>query len=266
MYMETQKLIKGGLKLLSNKKINKEQFKYLSGQTPRPRYFYLLPKIHKEMTKLTIPHHIPPGRPIVSDCGSESYGIAEFLEYFLTPLSAKHRSYIRDTQHFVEQIATLELVEPCFLFSMDVSSLYTNIETQLGLNSIKKILKSHPDPNRPHESILELLKISLTRNDFTFSDKFYLQVKGTAMGKQFAPAYAFMAEWEETAFLKCKLKPKIFLRYLDDIFGVWTHSQEEFEEFVQTLNTHHKSIQVEPQLNPKEINFLDTTVFKGPNF
>lgn len=64
------------------------------------------------------------------------------------------------------------------------------------------------------------------RNDFIFNEKFYLQIKGTAMGKRFAPAYAnlYMANWEEEALTKCVHKPLCYLRYLDDIFGIWTVS------------------------------------------
>lgn len=270
IYKDTAKLIANELeKLHSTKVINRRQLKYLNGQIPpRPRYFYLLPKIHKPMSKWTIPHRIPPGRPIVSDCGSESYRIAEYLDYFLTPLSTKHESYIRDTQHFLERVATLTLTTPCLLFTMDVNSLYTNIDIPLGMESVRKILTRHPDPSRPDESLLKLLEISLTRNDFEFQNRFYLQTKGTAMGKRFAPAYAniYMADWEESAFLKCDFLPLIYLRYLDDIWGVWTHSKEDFDCFVQILNTHHGSIKLEPQLHETETNFLDTTIFKGPDF
>lgn len=270
IYTETSKLISQELKKLYQKKfITKKQLRYLQGQSPpRPRYFYLLPKIHKELDKWTVPSRIPPGRPIVSDCGSESYGVAEYLDYFLTPLSKKHSSYIKDTQNFLEKIKALRLKEPCFLFTMDVNSLYTNIDIELGMKATKKILESHPDPSRPDDILMRLLEINLKRNDFVFQKNWYLQTKGTAMGKRFAPAYAniYMADWEETAFQKCKLLPVIYLRFLDDIWGVWTHSKEEFETFVQTLNSHHTSIKIEPQLSEKETNFLDTTVFKGSDF
>lgn len=270
IYTETANLIAKELRdLHSAGYINKKQLKFLTGQTPpRPRYFYLLPKIHKPMDKWTIPQHMPPGRPIVSDCGSESYGVAEYLDHFLTPLSTKHGSYVRDTQHFLERISALTLTEPCFLFTMDVNSLYTNIEIPLGMEATRKILTRHPDPSRPDESLLRLLEINLTRNDFLFQDDFYLQIKGTAMGKRFAPAYAniYMADWEDTVFSKCDLLPLAYVRYLDDIWGVWTHSREDFEIFVQSLNSHHASIKVEPVLHETEVHFLDTTIFKGPKF
>lgn len=109
---------------------------------------------------------------------------------------------------------------------------------------------------------------SLMRNYFQFNGKHFLQIKGTAMGKHFAPAYAniYMAEWEETAFLKWDKLPQKYYRYLDDIWGVWTHSEEAIRDFVQTLNGHHILIKLDPIIHDKEVNFLATTVFKGPGF
>lgn len=85
---------------------------------------------------------------------------------------------------------------------MDVNNLYTNIDSPLGMEAIKKCLKKYLVENRPDQELLELLHLSLLKNDFQFDSKFYLQFKGTAMGKHFAPAYAniYMANWEETAF------------------------------------------------------------------
>lgn len=110
--------------------------------------------------------------------------------------------------------------------------------------------------------------ISLTRNDLIFDEKCYLQITGTAMGKPFSLAYAniYMADWEETAFPKCQKKPDHYFRYLGDIWGVWTHSKEEFEIFVNILNNHHTLIKVEPTTHPTKVDFLDTEVYKGPAF
>lgn len=50
------------------------------------------------------------------------------------------------------------------------------------------------------------------------------------MDKRFAPAYAdiYLAEWENTVYPLCQLKPFRFYRYLDDIWGIWKQSVEEF--------------------------------------
>uniref|UniRef100_W5NNB4 Uncharacterized protein n=1 Tax=Lepisosteus oculatus TaxID=7918 RepID=W5NNB4_LEPOC len=64
--------------LVELKHLTKKQAFYLRGEeSPRPRIFYLLPKIHKAPETWPLPYEIPPGRPIVSDCNSESYRIAE---------------------------------------------------------------------------------------------------------------------------------------------------------------------------------------------
>lgn len=254
-------LVEGGF-------INKRQAEYLAGESmPRARRFYLLPKVHKPREKWSTPY-MPPGRPIVSDCRSESYRVAEFITYYLNPLSVKHPSYLKDTYDFLEKVKQLQVPAEAFLFSLDVESLYTNIEIPLGLAAVGECLARYPEVSRPDEAILQLLELSLTRNDFEFEGSYYLQIKGTAMGKRFAPAYAniYMAQWEETVFPKCKKVPLVYFRYLDDVWGVWQHSRQEFEEFLGVLNAHHASIKVKAVVEDSAIDFLDTTVYKGPDF
>lgn len=270
MYLDTIPMVREILDSLKQKKcINERQRQYLMGETePRERRFYILPKIHKDPEKWTIPFEVPPGRPIVSDCGSETYYTAEYLDYYLNPLSTKHPSYVRDTYHFIEIVRSLRIPSEFHFFSMDVKNLYTNIPIKAGIQCVKNIFQEYPDPKRPDEELLKLLEINLTRNDFMFNGKFYLQIKGTAMGKKFAPAYAniFMANWEQEVFCKCNKKPTHYFRYLDDIWGIWMGSIGEFEEFVQVLSSHDPSIQLTYEMNNQTIDFLDTTVIKGPNF
>uniref|UniRef100_A0A1X7SUR5 Uncharacterized protein n=1 Tax=Amphimedon queenslandica TaxID=400682 RepID=A0A1X7SUR5_AMPQE len=66
--------------------------------------------------------------------------------------------------------------------------MYTNIDNTTGLTAVRKAFNRNPDPNRPDDAILQLLEICLSRNDFTFNGKTYLQTSGTAMGKRFAPS------------------------------------------------------------------------------
>lgn len=256
-------------KLREKKFIDQKQERYLRGENaPRARILYLLPKIHKDPSTWTIPYEIPPARPIVSDCNSETYATAEFIEFYLNPLSVKHPSYIKDTYDFIDKIKGITVPQSAFLFSIDIDSLYTNINTVAGLKAIRDIFKKYPDRQRPDAELLKLLELNLTKNDFTFDGRTFLQISGTAMGKRFAPSYAniYMALWEETALKKCRLKPTHYFRFLDDIFGLWEHSTEEFEQFIQVLNTHHASITVKYVTNKEHIDFLDVTVFKGKDF
>lgn len=270
IYQDTVPLLDIILNSLKKKRyINTKQLKYLKGDSqPRARRFYILPKIHKEPVKWTVPFEIPAGRPIVSDCGSETYYTAEFIDYYLNPLSSKHPAYVKDTYHFIELVKGLRIPTSAFFFSMDVDSLYTNIDIDSGIDSVKKIFLKYPDPKRPDAELIQLLDINLRRNDFVFDEKYYLQIKGTAMGKRFAPAYAniFMANWEEGVFMKCKKKPLHYLRYLDDIWGVWDDTQEEFQAFLAILNSYDPSITLKSETHHTHIDFLDTTVYKGSTF
>lgn len=270
MYLKTVSIVHSVIDNLKSKKfINSKQSQYLKGdREPRERRFYILPKIHKAPETWPVPFEIPPGRPIVSDCGSETYQTAEYIDYFLQPLSVLQPSYVKDTYHFIELVKKLKIPPNSLFFSMDVDNLYTNIDIKAGLATVKKIFEKYPKRNRPDEEVLQLLEINLTRNDFVFDGEFYLQVKGTAMGKRFAPAYAniFMATWEEEALAKCPKQPLHYLRYLDDIWGIWCHSEKEFEEFMAILNAHDPSIKLKHVVNQQAIDFLDTTVYKGTSF
>lgn len=256
IFLDTIPMVAKIIDSLKRKKfINSKQHKYLiGGSQPRERRFYILPKIHKEPKKWTIPFEVPPGRPIVSDCNSETYFTAEYLDYYLNPLSVKHSAYVKDTYHFIELVKNLRIPINSYFFSMDVDALYTNIPIQAGIDCVKKVFEENPDHKRPDAELLQLLDINLTRNDFMFDNQYYLQVKGTAMGKKFAPAYAnlFMANWEKEAIAKCKKKPAQYLRYLDDIWGVWTGSKLEFQEFVDTLNSHDPSITLKKRRRRKK--------------
>ena len=63
--------------------------------------FYGLPKIHKLDTSL---------RPIVSSCGSVTYGMAKKLTKILKSLVHKSPHYINSNQDFVEQVKNVTLL------------------------------------------------------------------------------------------------------------------------------------------------------------
>ena len=268
IFMETRlKVNEILLDLLDKKFISEKQFQYLkSPDEPRPRQFYMLPKIHKPLEKWPVPN-MPPGRPIISDCSSESYKVSEYIDHFLQPLASKHDSFIKDTSDFLNKLKQVKINENSLIFTLDVDSMYTNIDHDSGLAAIKKAFDTNPDPRRPDQHILDLLELSLKNNDFQFNRETFLQTKGTAMGKKYAPSYAniFMAQFETEAMKKCYLKPDFYKRFLDDIFGVWNHGRENLDTFLKILNSHHPGIKLTAVIEANSIDFLDVTVFKGPS-
>lgn len=256
-------------KLHKKKTINKKQLEYLQvPENPRNRQLYLVPKIHKDPSKWPVPNKMPPGRPIVSDCGSDTNRVAEYIDHFLAPLGCTHPSYVKDTPDFLKKVSQLKPKVDSFLVTIDVDALYTNINNQDGLKAVKESFSTHPSLNRPDSEILELLQICLENNDFIFNREWFLQTYGTPMGRKFAPNYAnlFMAQWEKEALSKCPLQPDCYLRFLDDIFIIWPHSEPDFWTFFNILNNHHPTIKLKATIHPQTVDFLDVTLYKGPNF
>ena len=207
---------------------------------------------------------MPPGRPIVSDINSESENVASFIDSYIKTKANIHPSYIKNTDDFLEKIRGMHLDSDSLLITLDVESMYTNIDHDQGIQAIRNAY-SDSMSNPKCIAVMELLELSLKRNDFEFNDKIFLQTSGTAMGRKYAPHYAdiFMAEFEKEALAKCKLQPNCYHRYLDDIFMVWSHGRVAFLEFLDTFNSHRPSIKFKSEINSKSINFLDTTLFRS---
>ena len=51
-------------------------------EDPAPRRMYLLLKIHKDRKVWPEQGKVLPGRPIIADCGGESYASAEYIDHF----------------------------------------------------------------------------------------------------------------------------------------------------------------------------------------
>ena len=102
----------------------------------------------------------------------------------------------------------------------------------------------------------------LQNNIFNFNDCSYLQKEGTAIGSKLGRNYActYLGAWEQELLSSSDKKPTIFLRYIDDIWGVWEHSQEELKLFVEHANSIHKNIQLDLRFSNEEIEFLDVNV------
>ena len=74
------------------------------------------------------------------------------------------------------------------------------------------------------------------------------------MGRKYSTAYVdiYMAEWEKSAFAKCTKLPLLYLRYLNDIFGLWADSETSLREFIAVLNSHHPQIKLKCNLQKQK--------------
>ena len=151
------------------------------------------------------------------------------------------------------------------LCTLDITSLYTNILHNEGIQSTKEMLAIHKPPNSlPQNSyIIELLEVVLTNNHFEFNGKHYHQVSGTAMGTKLAPSHAnlFMTKFEEKYVYTYPLQPKLWKRFIDDIFLIWPHGRDSLLEFINHLNTVYSTIKFTSDISHTEISFLDLPLY-----
>ena len=242
------------LNLMMNKKeIDKKVYEYLLVKHPQLGIFYLLPKIHKRITNV-------PGRPVISNNGTATERISEYLDYHLKRIIPEVPHILEDTRDLLNRIKDLsDIPDDAILVSFDVVGLYPHIPHDDGLKFLKKFLDGRRDKSVSTESLIELAKLILKENYFELGDQIYQQILGTAIGTIFAPTYAnlFMAGLESEIFDIYELQPLLWLRFLDDIFCIWTHGKEKLMEFFEFINQYHPTIKFTMEQSTDSISFLD---------
>ncbi len=234
--------------------IDKKVYEALAPSNCRTPKFYFLPKIHKKTVV---------GRPIISGNGCPTEQISAFVDEHIKPYVSTFPSYVKDTTDFIAKLRSLKTTKKIFLVTMDVTSLYTNIPNQEGKTAVHRtLLENNYDGKLSLDGIMTLLHCVLHMNNFEFNDEQYLQVGGTAMGTILAPSYAntFLGQLEKKLLAHAPCKPDLYLRYIDDIFCVFTTCIQDIENFIEYMNSSHRTIKFTAEISEEEINFLDTTV------
>ena len=185
-------------------------------QTPNPPrvpVLYTLTKIHKPT---------PTGRPIISGNDRPSERISAFVDSILQPIAKSQNSYLKDTTDLNNFIEGTPLPESTFLVSLDVTSLYTNILQEEGMDTVCKAYENFYGNNTPIPSLSlkEILRLILQENSFEFNGRNYPQIHGTAMGTKMAVSFAniFMSAVETEIISLSNTKPLQWKRYIDNIF------------------------------------------------
>ena len=240
-----------------NGEIDQKTFDTLDPTGARTPSFYFLPKIHKKEIK---------GRPIISGNGSPTEKISALVDELLKDYVKQIPSYVRDTSDFIQKVEAFTHPSDYFLVTMDVSSLYTNIPNHEGITSVRRtLIEKGYDGQVSIESLTRLLTLVLHMNNFEFNNSTYLQIGGTSMGTRVAPSLAniFMSKLEEKLLRNAPHKPALYLRYIDDIFMVFTGSETQLLEFIEHMNNGHHSIKFTAEYSKDKVPFLDTWVKKS---
>ena len=214
--------------------------------------FYTLYKVHKDH----IAPATPPERPIISCSGSITENIGVYVDSHLKPLANTHDSFLQDTPHYLRELEKLnnsgKIRNSDVLVTIDVCSLYTNIDQHEGLEAVTEALEERIEKKVPTSFIISLLQMILMFNIFEFNSEYFMQLIGTAMGAVPAVSYAnlFMARKIDPKILAAAQKysinqenPIIFLkRFLDDVVMVWRGSIENLHLYLKDLNSLHPTL------------------------
>jgi hypothetical protein len=222
--------------------------------------FYGLPKVHKTPFSL---------RPVVSTSGSLLAIFSTWLDFKMKDLLPYVLSYTKNSESIIKDLQHLHLPEEALLFTADAKSMYTNIDSNTGITSIRDFITtniSQLPQDFPTDLFLQTLKIVMENNVFEFAGSYWLQLIGTAMGTPAACAYATISygQHENSVILPNYAQQLLYYkRYIDDIFGIWLPPKHnhltKWNEFKQHLNSWG-SLEWTIEGPSRRTNFLDLDI------
>ena len=121
---------------------------------------------------------------------------------------------------------------------MDIRSLYRIF---LARNEMEQWKQPRKEKNIGTKIISTFHQLILTLNNFVFNCQNYLQIKGYAMGTKCLPNYAniFMDIFEgRHKYPLIETMSKFYLRFIDDIFLIWTGEAFRYLIFNHLLLEH----------------------------
>ena len=276
--------------------LTKKEKEYMINEEWRTSELYVLPKVHKSksiieaisrartdvINDVTDPEDLK-GRPIVAGCSTPTRGLSELISKILKPLVESQKSYVKDDWDVLGKLphgtdGTHKL------FGCDITSLYTSIPHELGLEAIRYWIRKRRDlidDRFSEEFILEAIELMLKNNNFKFDEEMFTQLIGTAMGHVFAPQYACLVigYLEEEKLFKevlprhfspsdVRLIEDYYSRFMDDGFTLLPNTVDP-QIFLECLNSLHPSIRftLEPAthfyvdgVRAQKLHFLDLTI------
>lgn len=161
---------------------------------------------------------------------------------------------------FIDNVKETVLLQDEVLISFDVCSLFPSVPVDITLELLELWLVENKVEKELVDSIVCLTELCLKRSYFQYEGKFYQQTKGLAMGSPISPFLANLyMSFFETDLTQHQIFPRVWWRYVDDIFAVV--KADSIDELFNLLNLQEPSIQftMEKEVDGK-LPFLDIEV------
>ena len=135
----------------------------------------------------------------------------------------------------------------------------------MGTNSIIKLLNKRGCKNPPTQCVIEALELSLNCNTSIFNNTNYIQTDGTFQRPHVLCSHSDLAMAGGVSKpLMYDFPPKVWKRFRDDVFVIWTHHTAKLSSFLDYLNNIDETgkikftMQIADEVNGLE--FLDLKI------
>ena len=128
--------------------------------------------------------------------------------------------------------------------------------------ALKNILDKRKSQNISTADLIKTTEFVLRNNYFQRNGKVKQQISGTAIGTKCAPTYTciYIYEFENEFLSLWSDNPLVWLRYIDDVFFIWTHGEIKIHKFMEDLNNHQPNIIFTYTFSKNCVSLLDLDV------
>lgn len=168
----------------------------------------------------------------------------------------------------MQKVKTITLPKTQKLVSLDVCEQYTSIPLDLVIEAIEANwikFKKHTDLEK--NDFINGIKLCYNTTYFSYEGLVYQQTFGCAMGSPISATLAnlVMEFAEDKIMRKLRYKPKVYHRYVDDVF--MSYPGNHIENLIDTFNSFNVNLKftVEHENNCRTIPFLDVRLTRNNN-
>jgi len=239
--------------------INKYNKNKLSTKTSICPRIYGNPKIHKESYPL---------RPVISTIDSPAYKMSKYLAKILSNISVNSPYSVKNSFEFKNIITEITLNQNDRLFSLDVTSLFTNVDIMLAKEAInKKWNEIEEFTPLDRNTFIQLIEFCVQENNiFQYNNTYYKQIHGLFMGNPLSGILADLAldEIIENALKKIDDKNihiTFIKKYVDDL--ILATNENNIDETTNIFNSIDQRIQFTVEKEKcQAIPFLDLNLIR----
>ena len=171
-----------------------------------------------------------PGSPVVSSVNCHTNTILKYVDFHLQPIATNIPSYVIDTTDFLQKLDEVKNILKWLI------TCNTWCEVTVHKYNKNWRYKSVAHDNQHNKTvatkvIITFLSLILTLNNFVFNSINYLQIMDVQW-IQFVLQHTQIFPWHNLKtniyiYPYIKNKSILYVRYIDDIFTIWTGTKQE---------------------------------------